>query len=57
MVLVRSCVYKAVNGTPADMTRGKNGMNRMRKKIGAELETVLGKGFVKEVRFSKYIVL
>lgn len=57
MAPARAAVFEAVNRTPADLPRGKDGMTLMRREIKAGLETVLGKDVVKKLWFSKYIVL
>lgn len=57
MVPARAAVFEAVKNIPADLSKGADGMTLVRRTIKAELETVLGKDFVKKLWFSKYIVL
>ncbi|MHB8830489.1 MAG: flagellar basal body-associated FliL family protein [Syntrophales bacterium] len=56
-VLVRGAIFNAVNGTAAEIPKGKNGIEKVREKIIASLETLLGKDFVKNVWVTKFVVL
>lgn len=57
MALIRASIYKAAHAADRDILIGKNGMHHLREIIRTEMETSLGRGFVKEIRFSKYVVL
>ncbi|MCK9362268.1 MAG: flagellar basal body-associated FliL family protein [Syntrophales bacterium] len=57
VVLIRGAIYKAVNGTAAEITRSKEGIEKVRAIIIDSLETLLGKGFVKNVWVTKFVVL
>ncbi len=56
-VLVRGAIFNAVNGTAAEIPKGKNGIEKVREKIIASVETLLGKDFVKNVWVTKFVVL
>jgi flagellar basal body-associated protein FliL len=57
IVLIRGGIYQAIQRSPGDIPQGKKGMEAMRGIIIASLETTLGKGFIKNVWFTKFIVL
>jgi flagellar basal body-associated protein FliL len=55
--LIRASTFKALSEKAVDIVREKNGMDAARSKIIASAETLIGKDFVKNVLFSRFVVL
>jgi flagellar basal body-associated protein FliL len=56
-VRIRSSIYQMVSKKTANVALSPGNMNLLRDEIMAELETYLGKGMIKKIYFTKYIVL
>lgn len=57
MVRVRSSIYQTVSKKTTNIPLSPGGMNVLRDEIIAELESYLGKGTIKTVYFTRFLVL
>jgi flagellar basal body-associated protein FliL len=57
MVRIRSSIYQMVSKKTVNVVLSPRSMNLLRDEIMTELEKYLGKGTIKNIYFTKYIVL
>jgi flagellar basal body-associated protein FliL len=57
MVRIRSSIYQIVSKKTVNVALSPGGMNLLRDEIMTELENYLGKGSIKNIYFTRYIVL
>jgi flagellar basal body-associated protein FliL len=57
MQVVRNSIYKTVKMSDADFYLEKKGKELLQKRIKSDIETLLGKGIIGNVYFTKFIVL
>jgi flagellar basal body-associated protein FliL len=57
MVRIRSSIYQMVSKKTANVILSPGSMNLLRDEIMTELENYLGKGTIKNIYFTRYIVL
>ena len=57
MVRIRSSIYQAVSKKTVKVALGPGSMNLLRDEIMTELENFLGKGTIKNIYFTRYILL
>jgi flagellar basal body-associated protein FliL len=57
MVRIRSSIYQMVSNKTVNVALSPGSMNLLRDEITTELEKYLGKGTIKNIYFTRYIVL
>lgn len=57
IVRIRSTIYQTVNRKTDDVAVGPGSMNILKSEMMAELEKYLGKDMIKNIYFTRYIVL